>query len=151
MRKHNPYLLTLYLLGSLLMAACANSVDDLNQANTPELVATQVELPAEYAGKTNPFSGDSSAISEGKSIFQTNCAACHGENGKGDGPAATSLDPKPQDLVTIGPSMSDGYLFWRISDGGLQAPFQSAMPAWKTILNEEQTWHVVAYLRELSQ
>jgi mono/diheme cytochrome c family protein len=30
-------------------------------------------------------------------IFKTRCAACHGESGKGDGPAAVSLNPKPRD------------------------------------------------------
>lgn len=30
--------------------------------------------------------------------FQANCAACHGPEGRGDGPAATNLDPKPTDF-----------------------------------------------------
>ena len=34
-------------------------------------------------------------LSRGSQLFQTNCAACHGPAGHGDGPAATSLDPKP--------------------------------------------------------
>ena len=34
-------------------------------------------------------------VKRGNELFQTNCAACHGAAGLGDGPAATSLDPKP--------------------------------------------------------
>ena len=34
-------------------------------------------------------------LGRGSQLFQTNCAACHGAAGHGDGPAATSLDPKP--------------------------------------------------------
>lgn len=34
-------------------------------------------------------------LDRGSELFQTNCAACHGTMGHGDGPAAQSLDPKP--------------------------------------------------------
>ena len=34
-------------------------------------------------------------LKRGNELFQTNCAACHGATGHGDGPAARSLDPKP--------------------------------------------------------
>ncbi len=33
---------------------------------------------------------------EAKTLFGTVCAACHGTNGMGDGPAAASLTPKPR-------------------------------------------------------
>jgi cytochrome c5 len=149
MRKLIPYLLPLFLIASLLLAACGGNADDADPDSTPVLIATQVEPPEEFAGKINPFTGDSSAASEGKMIYQSNCASCHGESAHGDGPAASSLDPKPQDLANLTSSVSDGYLFWRISEGGMIAPFHSAMPGWKTILSEDQIWQLVAYLREL--
>ena len=34
-------------------------------------------------------------LTRGNALFQTNCAACHGATGHGNGPAAASLDPKP--------------------------------------------------------
>ena len=34
-------------------------------------------------------------LKRGDALFQTNCAACHGATGHGNGPAAASLDPKP--------------------------------------------------------
>lgn len=34
-------------------------------------------------------------LGRGSQLFQTNCAACHGAAGRGDGPAARSLDPRP--------------------------------------------------------
>jgi cytochrome c551/c552 len=36
---------------------------------------------------------------EAKNLFQMRCAICHGQSGKGDGPGAASLDPKPRDYT----------------------------------------------------
>jgi hypothetical protein len=68
----------------------------------------------------------------------------------GDGPAAASLNPQPQTLAVNQENLDDGYLFWRISEGGLRAPFSSAMPSWKTILSEDEIWQVISYLRTMS-
>jgi mono/diheme cytochrome c family protein len=35
---------------------------------------------------------------EGKSLYEEKCMICHGQDGKGDGPAALSLNPKPKDF-----------------------------------------------------
>jgi mono/diheme cytochrome c family protein len=37
-------------------------------------------------------------VAKGKVSYETNCTACHGEKGLGDGEAA-GLDPKPRNLV----------------------------------------------------
>jgi high-affinity iron transporter len=34
-------------------------------------------------------------LARGNALFQANCAACHGATSHGDGPAASTLDPKP--------------------------------------------------------
>ena len=37
--------------------------------------------------------------SDGREMFTSYCAPCHGKSGKGDGPAASALNPKPADLT----------------------------------------------------
>ncbi len=53
-------------------------------------------------------------IARGKRLFHENCASCHGEDGRGDGPAATGLMPKPRNFTspsgwTNGYKMTDMY------------------------------------------
>lgn len=110
------------------------------------------EVPHEYENLANPFSSDVEAISEGKAIFETNCATCHGIEGKGDGPGAVELEPKPADLSNsqMMQDLTDGYLFWRVSKGGQIEPFNSVMPPWEASLSEEQRWHVISYVRSFT-
>jgi Cu/Ag efflux protein CusF len=77
---------------------------------------------------------------------------CHGTDGKGTGPAAKGLEHPPADLSNHfhrAPGDGDAYLFWRVSEGGQVEPFKSmksAMPAFKTVLTEDQRWDVLAYV-----
>ena len=41
------------------------------------------------------------SVTPGKETFLRYCASCHGEDGKGDGPAAVAMKPPPSDLTTI--------------------------------------------------
>ena len=93
----------------------------------------------------NPIGLTKPVVSQGKKIFTQQCAACHGNSGKGDGPAAKYLGTKLPDFTD--PSMwdqTDGELFWKISNG------KGTMPTFKGVLTEEQRWQVVNYIRSLS-
>lgn len=41
------------------------------------------------------------SVSTGRADYNDFCAACHGDGGRGDGPAAASLDEAPSDLTGI--------------------------------------------------
>lgn len=126
----------------LALSACGGG-GDTDTANDA------VEVPAEYAGKTNPVANDAAAVAAGKDIYATNCASCHGDAGAGDGPAGSALDPKPAALNALGSEITDNFLFWRISEGGAMEPFNSSMPAFKGVLTEEQIWQTVHFIRSL--
>jgi mono/diheme cytochrome c family protein len=112
-----------------------------------------VEVPDEFASLANPFDGDTDAITVGQEIFTINCATCHGPTGAGDGAAAVGLDPKPADLGDneMMVTLTDGYLFWRVTKGGVIEPFNSAMPSWEQGLTEEQRWQVISYVRTFTE
>lgn len=111
-----------------------------------------VDPPAEYAGLISHKWADLDAIANGKEIYEKQCASCHGADGQGTGPIAASLRHPPADLTNnfhTEPGDGDGYLFWRVSEGGLVEPFRSqdsAMPAFKDVLSVEQRWDVLAYV-----
>jgi mono/diheme cytochrome c family protein len=91
----------------------------------------------------NPTPADARSLHNGRMYYQINCAVCHGEAGKGDGPIlrAKAIFPPP----LVGPSAegkSDGYI-WAIIRNG-----RGAMPSYNRI-EEMDRWDVVNYVRGL--
>jgi mono/diheme cytochrome c family protein len=151
MKRRQIQLLPLLLL--LVAAACTQTTEQMpmGQMDTADMGGMMARhmapIPAEYAGLTNPETADAHSLASGQEIFATNCAACHGDEGRGDGPGAAALDPAPPPLNHTVHMLSDAYLFYRISEGGNFEPFNSAMPAWGDSLSETERWHVINYMR----
>jgi mono/diheme cytochrome c family protein len=89
---------------------------------------------------------------EGKKFYVTYCSGCHGDSGKGDGPAAASLPVKPANHTdgNVMNKMSDKQLFEIISKGGQAAGKSSFMPGWGTTLRDKQIQDIIAYLRSIA-
>ena len=101
--------------------------------------------PATAKSIKNPVAQSPAVLKDGKTLYATNCAPCHGEKGKGDGPAAAALTTKPADHTSATvQSETDGSLFWKLSEG------RTPMPQYKKILSETQRWELVNYIRSLS-
>jgi len=100
--------------------------------------------PASEKGKKNPLPSDKKTVEQGEKIAKINCVSCHGKKGKGDGPAAVALNPKPADWTSKRVQAEpDGEIFWKITTG------RGAMPAWRH-LPENDRWAVVRYIRTLA-
>jgi hypothetical protein len=102
-----------------------------------------------YASKINPLPMTAETVKSGERLYQQNCASCHGVSGLGNGPAGRTLNPPPSNIAALTkmPMATDGYLYWSIAEGGV--PLGTAMPAFKGVLNENQIWEIITYLRTL--
>lgn len=59
----------------------------------------EIELSLTAKDKASFWINSPAWQAKGKSVYQVNCASCHGTKAKGDGPAAAALNPPPRDLV----------------------------------------------------
>ncbi|MFQ5932392.1 MAG: c-type cytochrome [Nitrospiraceae bacterium] len=102
------------------------------------------DVPEDAASVPNPFADDEESPAAGAELYAAHCALCHGETGEGDGPGASGLQKPPADLHEGHvQGLTDGALFYIISHGKPDTP----MPAWENLLDEDQRWHVVNFLR----
>jgi len=97
---------------------------------------------ADAAGKGDP--------AKGKEKFNQICASCHGPTGHGEGPAAAALDPKPRNLSDpkYVSTLSDEQIFKTVKEGGAVVGKSPLMPAWGSVLSDNDIWNVIAYLRQ---
>jgi mono/diheme cytochrome c family protein len=91
----------------------------------------------------------------GKAVYDAHCVECHGAGGKGDGPSAAYLVPRPRDFTTgkykirtteSGTAASDDDLIASVRRG----LYGTAMPGWDRILSDTEIGDVVHYLKSLS-
>lgn len=91
----------------------------------------------------------------GQSVYDAHCVECHGASGKGDGPAAAYLVPRPRDFTSgkykirtteTGTVPSDEDLIATVRRG----LYGTAMPAWDRILSDGDISDVVQYLKTMS-
>ena len=102
------------------------------------------ECPAAEKTKKSPLPNSPQTVAAGKKLVTDKaCTACHGETGKGDGPGAAALNPKPANWTSAAvQSEPDGCLFWKITTG------RGAMPPWAS-LTETERWQIIQFLRTL--
>ncbi|MCP4360183.1 MAG: cytochrome c [Chloroflexi bacterium] len=133
----------------LMDSAAGNVMGQMGSMGTGMMARHHATIPQEYVGLTSPVPLDDESLARGVKIYSANCAACHGDGGMGDGPAAAGLDPAPAPIAHTSLMLDDSYLFWRISEGGVAEPFSSTMPSWKAALDEQTRWDVINYVRAL--
>jgi mono/diheme cytochrome c family protein len=107
---------------------------------------------AEQEGLVNPNRSTFESLARGKEYFDTNCRACHGKTGGGDGPIAAPNGPIAGVLpigpgsplgFSLAPGLTDGHIYTTISLG------RGRMPNYRRIPPSAR-WDVVNYIRDLN-
>ena len=92
---------------------------------------------------------------DAKQLYDTSCASCHGTDGRGHGPAADALTPRPRDFT------SGTYKFRSTASGSLPTDDDlyraiahglpgTSMLGWKGILSDGQMRALVVYVKQFS-
>ncbi len=129
------------LFAALLLLICVLVIHWVTEENKPWIV------PAQYKSLKNPLTPSESNLNAARQIYVDECAQCHGERGKGDGPEARSHYPLPADLTDpkLLANAPDGEIFYQITEG------RRPMPSFKGRLTEDQRWQLVLLVRSFSQ
>lgn len=101
-------------------------------------------VPADIEALKNPYQySDQTVKVQGKKLYRKNCGICHGVRGNGRGPMGNSLDPEPTSFLDVAYTTqhSDQHFFWAVREGVKG----TAMPAFRTALDEDAIWKIVAY------
>ena len=104
------------------------------------------EITSEEAARENPVEPEEETLQEGKVLFDSQCAMCHGKTGDGKGDLAASLGAKIADLTNPATlrGITDGALFAMLTKG------KGKMPGLENRLPDLFQWKLVNYIRTLS-
>jgi DMSO reductase family type II enzyme heme b subunit len=106
--------------------------------------------------KPQAVTGAPEDIEAGKRLYQKRCSYCHGDEGKGDGPAADFFTPRPRDFTSglykyrstpTGQMPRDEDLLKTISRG---LP-GTGMPNWDDVLKDKERMQVIQYIKTFSR
>jgi mono/diheme cytochrome c family protein len=137
-------LAALVTAGVVLAVGLVSGTVTAQQATKWELTKQQKDR-ADKAKNPVAAAERAKSAERGKSIAMTNCAPCHGNGGKGDGPGAAALPKKPADWTSQAVQKeADGSLFVKITDGN------PPMPPWGSLPDKDR-WDLINYIKTLGK
>lgn len=102
-------------------------------------------VPPDAGSLKNPVPVSQTTIAAARELYRGNCQKCHGVSGNGKVPPGATYfySTKPTDFTNTQhiDAMSDGEIFWKLTDG------RKPMPAFKNRLSDEQRWELVNLIR----
>jgi mono/diheme cytochrome c family protein len=143
-----PFRHALLVLAASTAVSVALAAYDLQDHQHPAThPATGAHRHPEAAKLKNPVAANAASIAAGRTLYDKQCAGCHGETGKGDGAMGEELNPKPADLTDADwkHGSTDGEIFTLIRDGAKG----TGMKAYSRKLTSHQIWDVVNYIRSI--
>lgn len=140
---HGSMVVGVLLAAGIVSGAARPPAED----RVPEAHSEKAKALHAPFGDTRTAAAD--VVVAGKSLYEGKgqCALCHGVSGKGDGPASHMNATHPPRNFTdcaFQKARDDGELFWIIKHGSPGTGMQALIPH---MLNEEEGWKLVAYLR----
>jgi cytochrome c553 len=135
------------VLLSAIALTCGCKVSPPGNMERSFVVAAKHKLTVGGRSNKNPLAFTPENLAEGKEAFDHYCITCHGLDGQNTGvPFAEKMSPPLPSLASAEvQDYTDGQLKWVI-DNGISP---SGMPASKGILNDEEIWSIVQFLRHL--
>lgn len=95
-----------------------------------------------------PWVSTPEMIEYGHKVFQTNCAMCHGAEGKGDGAAGAALNPKPRNLVEGKWTQGGGDIaHFKVLQNGIKGTSMAAYGHFKAA----DRWALVHFIESITQ
>ncbi|HEX9758087.1 MAG TPA: c-type cytochrome [Nitrospiria bacterium] len=138
-----------HLLSSGLIVALTLTFGlSISTAEEFDLSKTRVPVDQLVAAKAlkNPFQPTPENIAKGKEIYlgKGTCFTCHGNEGKGDGPAGAALSPSPRNFTNpeFHTIRTEGEMFWVVKNGSPGTGMISYTPA---IISEDEAWLAILF------
>lgn len=151
-RRYNPD--WLYRFGMNPQDFTPHSGEFLADATLPQLryiigfVAIQGRKGFQFYEPWTSKEFGGASVDRGKVIYQQYCSQCHGASGKGDGPAASGLEPKPAIHANVAfEKVPIDYLYNVINHGGRAVGKSPNMPYWEFTIGQQGVADVMAYLK----
>ena len=98
--------------------------------------------------KSSTSTSNKPAELPGKPVYESNCSACHGMKGEGDGPAGAALNPKPRNYAKDG--FKYGSSLEEVKTTVRDGIEETAMASYADVLTDEQITQVAEYVKWLA-
>ena len=107
------------------------------------IAAAAITLPWAVPVSATPQAVDNKSTPAGSGLFATYCVVCHGADGKGTGPLASSLKRRPADLTALARTNSGTFpreMVAKVIDGreGVKGHGGGDMPVWGDAFERSQ-------------
>ncbi len=88
-------------------------------------------------------------MAPGQQKYEQFCAACHGADGKADGPGAVALNPRPRNFHDVAwqDKVDDAHIHKVIKEGGPSVGLSPTMAAWGASLTDAEIDEITKYVR----
>jgi mono/diheme cytochrome c family protein len=151
-----------YMRNLLLTATCLatltacdwNSKEDYHPKAEYEHFLEKQEADAKAQAEA-VAKGDAPASTEvaGQKTFETYCVACHGADGKAEGPAAIAMNPRPRNFTDKAwqAKVDDAHIHKVIKEGGASVGLSATMAPWGGAINDAEIDNVVKYVRHFGK